>query len=180
MDIMELEKVLIIMKFSNNQVKYILNYVNIPIQIQELYLKINFLKELNLNNRIIRLVIEENPKLLTTDLIKIKKLVNYIKTKVSSNEIPNIIECTPQILTIPIEQLINNENLLTKYFSEERIKVIYRYRPSILKLDNEYLNYKTNLIVKNGFEKNIFKIIMMHPEFFLKRNCDIEYLKKMF
>ena len=174
----ELKKVLKIMRFKNNQIKYILCYINSPINIQELYQKINLLKELNVKNRIIRLAIEENPKFLMADLNEIKKIVNYIKSKIPEKEIKKIIECTPQILTMSLEQLIKNEKILAEFVSEDRIREIYIYRSGILKLDNDYLNYKINLIIKNGFEKNIFKIIMMYPEYFLNFNNDMDYLKK--
>lgn len=164
----ELEKVLKIMRFKNNQIKYILCFINSPVNIQELYQKINILKELSVKNRIIRLAIEENPKFLMADLNQIKKIIDYIKSKIPENEITKIIECTPKILTMSLEQLIKNEKILAKFVSEDRIREIYIYRPCILNLDNDYLNYKINLIVKNGLENNIFKIIMMHPEYFFE------------
>ena len=37
----ELEKVLKIMRFKNNQIKYILCFINSPVNIQELYQKKN-------------------------------------------------------------------------------------------------------------------------------------------
>ena len=169
-------KILEKMGFESEIIEDILAFVDNEIDIKYLYEKVKYLAELNCSDRVIRIIIEENPLFLSTELDEIKAVVNYLNEKGLKSYIVNILEVNPDILSTGVEKISQNEKLL-KYVIQDDKKVerLYIDRSEIFTYNNDYLANRIRLLVENGLKEKIEKIIITYPEIFELEDDEINF-----
>lgn len=166
--------------FNTEEIEDISELVDNEIDIKELEKKIVYLRSLNCDSRIIRIIIEENILFLTTELEEMEKVINFIKEKGLEEYIDNILEVNPDILSVSVDTLRRNENLLKMMIPENKFFILLRDRIEILTYNSDYLADRLAFFVKNGLKDKINQIILTQIELFdLEENeIEIEKLKK--
>lgn len=177
----KLEEFLKKIGFENEEVEEILEFANNEIDCKGIYEKIDYLKNLNIDNRIIKIIIEENPLFLTSELSEIETVIEYLKEKGLEEYIVNILEVDPEIINTPVDTLRKNEKLLKMIMSEEKVKLLLRDRIEILTFNSDYLSKKLAFLIENGLKEKITYIILSNIEIFYLEDdeIDIEELKNM-
>lgn len=170
-----LEEVLRKIKFNEEEIEDIKEFVKNEIDIKELCTKILYLYELNCSPRIIRIIIEENILFLSTELKEIEAVVNYIKEKDLGEYLEDLLEVNPDLITEPVEKLRRNENLLKMMLSEEKVKTLLRDRIEILTYNTDYLSKRLAYLVENGLKDKIEDIILSKIEIFDLEDDEIEF-----
>lgn len=170
-----LEEVLRKIKFNEEEVEDIKEFVKNEIDIKELCTKIIYLYESNCSARIIRIIIEENILFLSTELKEIEAVVNYIKEKDLLEYLDSLLEVNPDLISEPVEKLRRNENLLKLMLSEEKVKTLLRDRIEILTYNTDYLSKRLAYLVENGLKDKIEDIILSKIEIFDLEDDEIEF-----
>lgn len=170
-----LEEVLRKIKFTEEEIEDIKEFVENEIDIKELCSKIIYLSELGLSSRVIRIIIEENILFLSTELKEIEEVVNYIKEKGLTEYIDNIFEVNPDLISESAQKLRRNENLLKLMLPEETVNVILRDRIEILTYNTDYLSKRLAYLVENGLKDKIETIILSRIEIFDLEDDEIEF-----
>ena len=167
MDKKSLTKILEKMGFQNEIIEDILSFVDTEIDIKYLYEKIKYLVDLKFTDRIIRIIIEENPLFLTTELKEVQAVIEYLKEKGLEKYLINIIEINPDILSTKLETICQNEKILKMLINDEnKIKRLLIDRSEIFTYNNDYFADRIRILVENGLKDKIEKIIMLYPEIF--------------
>ena len=167
MDKESLTKILEKMGFEEEVIEDILSFVDTEIDIKYLYEKVKYLADLKFTDRIIRIIVEENPLFLTTELKDIQAVVEYFKEKGLEKYLINIVEVNPDILSTSVEKIRQNEKILKIIIGDEnKIQKLLIDRSEILTYNNDYLADRIRLLVENGLKETIEKIIMLYPETF--------------
>ena len=172
---MELEKYLQSLGFEENEIDEIMIYVGNDIDVSGIKNKVEYLNSLKCSSRIIRIIIEENPLFLLTELDEIKKVVEYFKEKGLEDYITEILEVEPEILSTKIDVIRKNEEILRFVVPESNIKILLRDRTIIFSYNNDYLANRLRLLVEHGLKEKIARIILNNIEIFDLEDDEIDF-----
>ncbi len=166
--------------FEKEDIEDISELVNNEIDTKELYKKVEYLKEIGCEARVIRIVIEENILFLSTELEEMKKVISFLKANDLEEYIVNLIEVNPEILSVSAETLNRNVNLIKMMVSDDKIKILLRDRIELFTYNTDYLSQRLAFLVNNGLKEKIGKLILMQIEIFEleEDEIEIEELKK--
>lgn len=163
---MNLEEYLKKLGFNEDEIDEICIYAGNDIDVNGIQKKIEYLYKLNCSPRIIRIVIEENPLFLITEMNDIESVINYFKEKELDEYITDIIEVEPEILSTKIDKIRKNEEILKLVLPDSNIKILLRDRTIIFTYNNDYLANRLTLLVQNGLKEKIARIILNNIEIF--------------
>ena len=166
MDKESLRKLLLKLGFENEIIDDILVFADNEIDAKYLYEKIKYLAELKCTDRIIRIIIEENPIFLNTEFENIKDVINYLKEKDLDDYIVNILEVNPYILSVSLDKIKNNEKILGYLLNEDNLRNVFINRSELLTYNNDFLTNRIRLLVENNLKDKISRIIITNPEIF--------------
>lgn len=172
---MELEKYLESLGFTEDDIDEIMVYAGNDIDVNGIKNKVEYLNSLNCSSRIIRIIIEENPLFLLTELEEIKKVINYFKEKNLEEYITDILEVEPEILSTKVDVIKKNEEILKLIVSETNINIFLRDRTVIFTYNNDYLANRLRFLVEHGLKEKIAKIIINNIEIFDLEDDEIDF-----
>lgn len=178
---MELKNFLEKLGLKTDEIEDVLELVPNEIDNVELYKKIKYLlEEVKCNLRIIRIILEENPLFMTTELNEIIEMIEYLRKKELEEYILNILEMNPEILSVSVSTLKRNEEILKLVLPEYMIKMLLKDRMEIFTYNSEYLANRLTFLVNEGFKEQIDKIIISYIEIFEldEDEIDIKLLKE--
>ncbi len=176
----ELEQMLRELGFDEETIREQIDMAGFDVEINDFRRKVQYFKELNLSDRVIRIIIEESILLLTTELNEMQEVIEYLKEKGLEAYIENILEVDPNFICVSLEFIRRNESFLSEFVPKDRIKSLLIERSEIFTYNPDYLENKVEFFIENGLENKIEKLILMHIEAFdlLNSEIDIELLKK--
>ena len=172
---MELEKYLESLGFGEDEIDEIMIYAGNDIDVAGIKNKVDFLNSLKCSSRVIRIIIEENPLFLLTELEEIKKVVAYLKEKGLEEYITDILEVEPEFISTKIDVIRKNEEILKLIVSEAHMNILLRDRTIIFTYNNDYLANRLRLLVENGLKDKIAKIILNNIEIFDLEDDEIDF-----
>lgn len=160
--------------FEPDDIDYILTYASSESDSKALQEKIDYLINLGLSIRQIRIIFEEDITFVTESLEHIKDNIETLEKYLSNDEIIDTLEITPELLNLEKGRIERNINLLKMLIPEDEIlKVIIQDKGEILTYKTDYLSDKLSFLVKNGLKDNILKIILENIEIFEQDNSEI-------
>lgn len=176
----DIKDYLISLGFDDEEVQEILVFANNDIDNKELKKKVEYLSSIGCSPRIIRIVIEENPLFMTTELSDVISMVEYLKSLGLQEDLIEILEIEPDILSTSLETVKRNLGMLKMLMNNELLDTLYKDRMEIFTFNPDYLSDKLTYLISNGLKDKIYDIIMCNIEIFEKENdeIDIENLKK--
>lgn len=142
--------------------------------IKEIYHKILYLEELKCNSEGIKKIFTGNPLIISTDLEKIKELVEYLKSKGVEENVSSLLEAYPNILDIPVWMIKKNEELLENYIPKEKMSTLVKDRTEIFMYNNDYLENRIDFLIDNSLENKLENIIMEDIGIFDLREEEID------
>ena len=170
----KLKEYLLSLKFKEEDIDEILDNLENEIDQKDLHEKIKFLISLKLDIRVIRILIEENPLFMTTNLEDIKQIVELLKSLKLDEYISDILEMNPELLSTSKDKIITNINLLKVLIPEEKkFFEILKERIEIFTYNTDYLEKRLEFFIKHGFKEHIYKIILRYMELFDEEEEDI-------
>lgn len=172
MDLKELFKKI---GLKEDEIEDILELVPNEIDNIELYKKIKYLLEdIKCDLRIIRIILEENPLFMTTELGEMIEVLEYLKSKELEEYILNILEEDPEILSTSVKTLKRNEEILKMVLPEHTIKILLRDKIEIFTFNSDYLADRLAFLIDEGFKDKIDKIIISYIEIFELNEDEID------
>ena len=172
---MELEKYLESLGFGEEEIDEIMIYAGNDIDIAGIKNKVDYLNSLKCSSRVIRIIIEENPLFLLTELEEVKKVIAYLKEKGLEEYITDILEVEPEFISTKIDVIRKNEEILKLIVSEAHVNILLRDRTIIFTYNNDYLANRLRLLVENGLKDKIAKIILNNIEIFDLEDDEIDF-----
>ena len=172
---MNLEEYLKSLGFNEDEVDEILIYAGNDIDVDGIKKKIECLHNLNCSPRIIRIIIEENPLFLITEIKDIEEVIKYFKEKGLEENLVDIIEVEPEILSTKLEKIKKNEEILKFILPESNIKILLRDRTVIFTYNNDYLANRLTLLVEHGLKEKMARIIINNIEVFELDDDEINF-----
>ena len=172
---MELEKYLEGLGFGESEIDEIMIYAGNDIDVSGIKNKVEYLNSLKCSSKVIRIIIEENPLFLLTELDEIKKVIEYLKEKGLEEYITEILEMEPEFVSTKIEVIKKNEEILKLIVPESNIKILLRDRTVIFTYNNDYLANRLRLLVEHGLKEKIARIILNYIEIFDLEDDEIDF-----
>jgi hypothetical protein len=177
----ELKKYLISLGFEDAEAENALIFAGNDTDTKVLKSKVEYLVELGCTPRIIKIIIEENPLIFTTELENIKNMVDYLSCKLNlKDDLVEILDSEPSILSTSLENVKRNVAMLKLLIDENLLYTLFLDRMEIFTYNPDYLSKCLTTLIDNGLKDKIYDIIVNNIEIFEDgiEEIDIKSLKK--
>ena len=169
-----------VLKMQDSVILRILEEIEKPLDIKNVHTIVEYLISEKLNVRQIRMLLEENPNILSVELSYLKQVINIFKYSMYRFKMLEIIQIEPMILIYKPEQIKQNIITLEKWLIKNKaIEEIVNNRPEILLLENKMLENKLKVIQEIGLQKYMLDILLEEENIF-SLSIQVEQLKEKY